>query len=41
VARGYAAQASTAFDSVGAAGDASVAAALRSLGDDLIENLPS
>ncbi len=47
VARGYAAQASQAFDSV-AAGvgrdgmvDGPVAAALRSLGDDLIENLPA
>ncbi len=43
VARGYAAQASAAFDTVtaaGVAGDGPVAAALRSLGDDLIENLP-
>ncbi|MEA2685045.1 MAG: hypothetical protein QOE93_240, partial [Actinomycetota bacterium] len=41
VARGYASQASAAFDSVGASGDGPVAAALRSLGDDLIENLPA
>jgi heptaprenyl diphosphate synthase len=44
VARGYAAEAAHAFDRVTAAGagaDGPVAAALRSLGDDLIENLPA
>jgi hypothetical protein len=45
VARGYAVQASDAFDvaagaGVGGEGHGPVAAALRSLGDDLIENLP-
>ena len=43
VARGYAATASHAFDSAsvaGGEGHGPVAAALRSLGDDLIENLP-
>jgi heptaprenyl diphosphate synthase len=45
VARGYATQASDAFDvaagaGVGGEGHGPVAAALRSLGDDLIENLP-
>ncbi|HVF13260.1 MAG TPA: hypothetical protein VM942_01605, partial [Acidimicrobiales bacterium] len=46
VARGYAAQAARMFDSaaaagVGGEGHGPVAAALRSLGDDLIENLPA
>jgi heptaprenyl diphosphate synthase len=43
VARGYAAQAAAAFDKVtgGVSGDGPVSAALRSLGDDLIENLPA
>jgi heptaprenyl diphosphate synthase len=43
VARGYAAQASAAFDTVTAAGvggEGPVAAAMRSLGDDLIDHLP-
>ncbi len=41
VARGYAARASSAFDTVSVGADGPVAAALRSLGDDLIENLPA
>ena len=43
VARGYAAEAAQAFDRVTAVAgaDRPVAAALRSLGDDLIENLPA
>jgi heptaprenyl diphosphate synthase len=43
VARGYAAEAAQAFDRVTAeaGADRPVAAALRSLGDDLIENLPA